>query len=475
VDIGDVTINNAAGASAVNIQDGGNSITVDGTVAVSGAVTIFNGTVDAGNSSTTTLAANGTFTGAWLDAFNQGSVLVYAFSNVSSATNGITFQWSSDGTNADETYTSTFVAGGTAEVFQLTHRGRYFRLVYTNGATIQASFRLNTIHKVTTPSGDVNELTEPVTNTSHSMLTTGLVAAKNAASTAVAYVAQSASAPAGTEVGLITRPILPAAMPTTPVTGTFWQATQPVSIAGTVTTTGGLTDTQLRATAVPVSLASVPSHAVTNAGTFAVQVTSAPTTAVTGTFWQATQPVSIATMPSTPVTGTFWQATQPVSGTVSANATLSAETTKVIGTVNVAAGQSIAATQSGTWNIGSITTMPTTPVTGTFWQATQPVSIAATVTTAAAANSTGTQSNPSLSNVSATLLASNASRKAATVYNNSSSIVYVRLSATAASATTFTVKLNPTDYYEVPGFYSGALTAILDTGTTTAVQVTEIT
>ena len=39
---------------------------------------------------------------------------------------------------------------------------------------------------------------------------------------------------------------------------------------------------------------------------------------VTGTFWQATQPVSISTMPSTPVTGTFYQATQPVSiaGTV---------------------------------------------------------------------------------------------------------------------------------------------------------------
>lgn len=34
---------------------------------------------------------------------------------------------------------------------------------------------------------------------------------------------------------------------------------------------------------------------------------------VTGTFWQATQPVSIASMPTTPVTGTFWQATQPVS------------------------------------------------------------------------------------------------------------------------------------------------------------------
>lgn len=53
VDIGDVTINNAAGAAAVNIQDGGNSITVDGPltdtqlraspVPISGTVTITDG------------------------------------------------------------------------------------------------------------------------------------------------------------------------------------------------------------------------------------------------------------------------------------------------------------------------------------------------------------------------------------------------------------------------------------------------
>lgn len=36
-DIGDVTINNSTGAAAVNIQDGGNTITVDGTVAVTNA------------------------------------------------------------------------------------------------------------------------------------------------------------------------------------------------------------------------------------------------------------------------------------------------------------------------------------------------------------------------------------------------------------------------------------------------------
>lgn len=91
---------------------------------------------------------------------------------------------------------------------------------------------------------------------------------------------------------------------TVPVSGTVavsnFPATQPVS--GTLAVTGPLTDAQLRASAVPVSLASVPSHPVTGPLTDAqLRATPVP---VSGTFWQATQPVS----------GTFWQATQPVSG-----------------------------------------------------------------------------------------------------------------------------------------------------------------
>lgn len=75
---------------------------------------------------------------------------------------------------------------------------------------------------------------------------------------------------------------------TQPVSGTFWQATQPVSIAAAVAVTdnnGSLTvdapvgtplfvrlsDGAAAISTLPVSLASVPSHPVTNAGTFAVQ------------------------------------------------------------------------------------------------------------------------------------------------------------------------------------------------------------
>ena len=71
----------------------------------------------------------------------------------------------------------------------------------------------------------------------------------------------------------------------------------------------------------PVSLASVPTHAVTQSGTWNV-----------GTVTSITNPV--------PVTGTFWQATQPVSGTVTANA--GSGTFTISGTVSQGAPSSTA-------------------------------------------------------------------------------------------------------------------------------------
>lgn len=76
----------------------------------------------------------------------------------------------------------------------------------------------------------------------------------------------------------------------------------------------------------------------------------------------------------------------PVSGTVTANATLAAETTKVIGTVNVAAAQTIATTNAGTFAVqaaqsGTWTVQPGNTANTTAWKVdgsavTQPVSIA---------------------------------------------------------------------------------------------------
>jgi hypothetical protein len=82
-----------------------------------------------------------------------------------------------------------------------------------------------------------------------------------------------------------------------PVSGTFWQATQ------------------------PVSLASVPAHDVTNAGTFAVQAAQSGTwTVQPGNTANTTAWKVDGSAVTQPVSGTFWQATQPISGTVTANA-----------------------------------------------------------------------------------------------------------------------------------------------------------
>jgi hypothetical protein len=135
---------------------------------------------------------------------------------------------------------------------------------------------------------------------------------------------------------------------TQPVSGTFFQATQPVS--GTVTATGPLTDTQLRATAVPVS------GTVTASGPLTDTQLRASAVPVSGTV-TASGPVTDAQLRATPV---------PVSGTVTANLAAGANN---IGDVDVAssvlptgaATEATIAAQSVL--VGSVT--ETAPVTDT--------------------------------------------------------------------------------------------------------------
>jgi hypothetical protein len=136
-----------------------------------------------------------------------------------------------------------------------------------------------------------------------------------------------------------------------------------------------------------VSLASVPTHGVTLTST-TVTVSSLPalaagtaqigsvtasisgTVPVSGTFFQATQPVS----------GTFFQATQPVS---------LASTTVTVSSIPAVSGS--VTIGAGTAQIGSVTASisGTVPVSGTFFQATQPASLASLPALAAGANQIG--------------------------------------------------------------------------------------
>jgi hypothetical protein len=132
---------------------------------------------------------------------------------------------------------------------------------------------------------------------------------------------------------------------------------------GTFPVTGPLTDTQLRATAVPVS-GTVTTSPPANASTNLTQLGGTAISLNTGVRDAGTQRVTVATNDSVPVTGTFWQATQPVSGTVTATGPL---TDTQLRATAVPVSGTVATTQSGTWTVQPGNTANTTAwlVTGT--------------------------------------------------------------------------------------------------------------
>jgi hypothetical protein len=77
------------------------------------------------------------------------------------------------------------------------------------------------------------------------------------------------------------------------------------------------------------------------------------------------------------------------------------------------------------------------------------------------------------STTSATLLAANSARLGATFYNDSTAVLYLKLGATASPAS-FTVKMQSSDYYEVPAVHSGRVDGVWD-GAAGSVKVTELT
>ncbi len=105
-----------------------------------------------------------------------------------------------------------------------------------------------------------------------------------------------------------------------PVAGTFWQTTQPVSLASLPAlaagsnTIGAISNTSFGISGTLPAFASTPTVTVGNSSI-----------AVTGTFWQTTQPVSLASLPAL------------------------AAGSNTIGAIS---NTSFAATQSGTWNVG---------------------------------------------------------------------------------------------------------------------------
>lgn len=122
---------------------GSNPLPVTFSASASQAVTVVN-VVSALNSSTAVLANGAVFTALAEDVTNYASITVSVFADQISATDGLSIQQSSDGSNWDMTDVYSIPAS-TGKTFSVQPISRYFRVVYTNGTTLQGSFRLSTV------------------------------------------------------------------------------------------------------------------------------------------------------------------------------------------------------------------------------------------------------------------------------------------------------------------------------------------
>jgi hypothetical protein len=191
-------------------------------------VTARTGVPDAGNTLLGgSLAGGETWTGAWVDCEEYPYIQVAMKSPVASATDGWVLQFGADGVNVGCEFTVTYDVVGVGRSFFITRRGRYFRHKFTNG--VQAANPI-TLMVILSKAGSIGEM----------MVVDKAPVAHDIALLTKSVISGKTSGGGGGYVDVKVNPSGALAVE--------------ASIAGTVPVSGPLTDTQLRATPVPVTV-----------------------------------------------------------------------------------------------------------------------------------------------------------------------------------------------------------------------------
>jgi|SaaInlLV_10m_DNA_2_1039722.scaffolds.fasta_scaffold00537_13 hypothetical protein len=160
--------------TVTELTSGGNTATIndDGELSV-----VSGGHISTANSSSTKLDAGIAFTGTAEDITNVSVIIVGVKASHASATDGLSVQFSPDGTNWDGTDYFT-VPATSGKTFSFQPALRYFRVVYTNGAVGQTYFRLQTIFKHTNVKPSSHRIADAIIDDDDAELVTSVLKAK---------------------------------------------------------------------------------------------------------------------------------------------------------------------------------------------------------------------------------------------------------------------------------------------------------
>ena len=139
---------------------------------------IHKGHVCTANSSSTPLAGGATFAGAYQDILDYNSVTVSVLSSHNSATNGLVITWSADGLTAMDTDVFTVLANQ-PKTFTFGGYARYFKVSFTNGATLQTTFILQSIVRTDYGKHSSHRIKDSIVSDDDATLTKAVLTALN--------------------------------------------------------------------------------------------------------------------------------------------------------------------------------------------------------------------------------------------------------------------------------------------------------
>ncbi len=131
---------------------------------------------DTNNTTTAPLGIDAVFTGASTNTLHYKTITIIIFADVASAADGVSLQWSGDGTNWNHTAEYTYAANMDLSI-GASVRGNFFRLVFTNGGTGQAAFRAFTYMHPTEASHNIRPLEFTLTGQESAEMTRSILAA----------------------------------------------------------------------------------------------------------------------------------------------------------------------------------------------------------------------------------------------------------------------------------------------------------
>lgn len=155
------------------------------------AVPFPSATINAGNSTSALLTSGSTFTGAWVDVTSFSNMTLIVFADQASATDGLVFEFSTNGVNVDDNDMYSIMASSGQQI-SVPLVAQYVRIRYVNGGTNQGVFRLQSKFHGAYPKGSSQRIGTPINNEQDAELVLSVIARQPL----------TASAPTASSVGV---------------------------------------------------------------------------------------------------------------------------------------------------------------------------------------------------------------------------------------------------------------------------------